>query len=792
MNQRLRDVLSGKGGNYLMPFFWQHGESEKTIRQYMGIIQGCGIGAVCIESRPHPDFCGPRWWATMDVIMEEARNRAMEVWVLDDSHFPTGYCNGLVKSKYPEDRKRFLEMTYIDAVGPRGGMRFTYHNPLVSVKNIFSAEAAAEQPPAEPLGAVAVQGEKRIILNQITAEGKLLWDLPPGHWRIYLFYETRPNPQNPLSRPDHVNLLSPRAGDILIEAVYEPHYQRYRGDFGKTFRGFFSDETELGNVLSGYAFDYQLGKSIPLPWSPELREELKSDMIYWPDFWDQHDEAGREFRVTYMNRVTTLVRENFTRKLEEWCALRGVEHIGHVLEDNGVHTATGVGMGHYFRAMEGYAMGGVDVVLNQLLPGLDAIEDMNTMPAGPKWNGEFFHYELAKLGSSSAHLHPEKKGRSMVEIFGAFGWHEGLRLEKWLADHFLVRGVNHFVPHAFSMAEFPDRDCPPHFYAQGKNIQFPWFGRLMSYINRMAHLLNGGRELISLAVLYPAELEWCGKSYPLRHIAKHLTRALIDFDIVPGDLLDTLHHRVLLVPRADYYPPAIREKLAAAESRGISIEYVDDANIAGVLQNLRERGIGLSLCKEQQDYLRAMIYIHEGRDGGGALDVYFLFNEHPCESMDLTLTLPPGAVQYDPMENRLIEKNGDRITLLPYESRIYVSGDLDGAALSPAFIPEGQLVIGDTHFTLDRVPRRAVLDLGMVHETAVVRINGQTIGCCISTPYRLEVPPDCLKPGQNTLEVQVVSTMNHQMPLDFFSLMVAEEPAGWSGEAVLYLAGPPV
>lgn len=57
----------------------------------------------------------------------------------------------------------------------------------------------------------------------------------------------------------------------------------------------------------------------------------------------------------------------------------------------------------------------------------------------------------------------------MAEVFGAFGWHEGLREMKWIADHFLVRGVNWFVPHAFSMAAFPDWDCPPHFYAHGQN-----------------------------------------------------------------------------------------------------------------------------------------------------------------------------------------------------------------------------------------------------------------------------------------------------------------------------------
>lgn len=73
---------------------------------------------------------------------------------------------------------------------------------------------------------------------------------------------------------------------------------------------------------------------------------------------------------------------------------------------------------------------------------------------------------MTKLATSLGHLDPRKRGRTFCEIFGAYGWAEGLKLMKWLTDHMLVRGVNHFVPHAFSQKEFPDWDCPPHFYAR--------------------------------------------------------------------------------------------------------------------------------------------------------------------------------------------------------------------------------------------------------------------------------------------------------------------------------------
>ena len=101
MNQTLKKVLMGQENNHMLPFFWQHGEDEATLREYMKAIYEANCRAVCVESRPHPDFAGPKWWQDMDVILDEARKRDMKVWILDDSHFPTGYANGALKN-YPD------------------------------------------------------------------------------------------------------------------------------------------------------------------------------------------------------------------------------------------------------------------------------------------------------------------------------------------------------------------------------------------------------------------------------------------------------------------------------------------------------------------------------------------------------------------------------------------------------------------------------------------------------------------------------------------------------------------
>ena len=46
MSEKVKALLEGKGGNYIFPFFWQHGETEEVLRTYMRVIHEANIGAV--------------------------------------------------------------------------------------------------------------------------------------------------------------------------------------------------------------------------------------------------------------------------------------------------------------------------------------------------------------------------------------------------------------------------------------------------------------------------------------------------------------------------------------------------------------------------------------------------------------------------------------------------------------------------------------------------------------------------------------------------------------------------
>ena len=125
----------------------------------------------------------------------------------------------------------------------------------------------------------------------------------------------------------------------------------------------------------------------------------------------------------------------------------------------------------------------------------------------------------------------------MCEIFGAFGWAEGTKYMKYLADHMLVRGVNYYVPHAFSPKP-NDLDCPPNFYQSGENAQFKYFRNIMDYMNRVCHLHNGGIHIPTAAIVYDAEAQWVGRErLPLEKVGKALYDNLLDYDILPHEML---------------------------------------------------------------------------------------------------------------------------------------------------------------------------------------------------------------------------------------------------------------
>ena len=752
MKTFMKDVLEQKGSNYILPFFWQHGETEEVLRDYMRAINESGIGAVCVEARPHPDYAGDKWWEDMDVILDEARTRGMKVWILDDAHFPTGYANGKMPQMDESLCKHYIAMNRTDVIGPVP--QATLHvaefakyvfNPLAGGNPIFrEREPRKFETPDEMIAVIAARlvesdtvSAETIDLTDKVVDGWLEWDVPDGAWRIFIVYKTF----NGGGNTGYINMLDEASCRVQIDAVYEPHYARYKDDFGKTIAGFFSDEPAVGNTI-GFDFDDSIGRKLMhLPWNKDMNgmliERLGEDYAkYLPALWADFDNAELtgHVRYSYMDAVTALVGESFSNQIGKWCAEHGVEYIGHIVEDLNQHSRLGGSQGHFFRSMKGQHMAGIDCIGNQTILGG---EDHHRLPGFAQGGeGEFYHFELGKLGSSHAHIDPKKKGRAMCEIYGACGWQTGTRQMKPMTDHFLVRGINTYVPHAFSPKAFPDPDCPPHFYAHGENPQYRHFGKLMGYVNRMCHVLNNGMHVAPVAVLYHGEAEWSGGYMFDQKPGRQLLEHQIDFDILPSDVFafhdefNTSYdngltvngetYKALVVPYSQFITKAVAEFAAKASKEGFGVYFVDkkpegvcdvqcpktsaaliaaldackEVPLGELAATLKADGVPEIVVDGNERRLRYYHYIHEGAH------LYMFSNEETGRAIECDVTVPvTGPVYaYDAMENRIhaIEatpvEGGTKlhINLGVYESTVVI---FDEAEVSAPVVPQGEAVV---------------------------------------------------------------------------------------------------
>lgn len=847
MDKHLQECLSDSfEKEYVLPFFWQHGESHALLQQEMDAIYDSGCRQFCVESRTHEDFCGESWWEDFGFILAYAEKRGMKVWLLDDKRFPTGYANGSV-TDHPELGMVHLRQFFRDYAVTRG--------PLTLLVPPLGEKAVLERVVAYRLNEAGdgIVGEGVDLTAQVR-EGLVYAVLPAGLWRVYFIHCGNFAPAH---KQCWIDMLNPESAKLMLKAVYESTYAHFSRYFGNTFVGFFSDEPSFANE-SGHYYSIPGKEDMPLPYRSDLCSLLAEKLgkteaevfALLPALWHTLETPdGAAMRCFYMETITKLYRENFSAMLGDWCRARGVMYIGHVIEDNGTHMRLGYGAGHFFRALDGQDMAGLDVVLHQIVPGFTGARHAASI-AGTYAYPEMFHYLLAKLGSSHSHVDPLKKGRAMCEIYGAYGWAEGLPLMKRLTDHMLVNGINRYVPHAFT-PKHNDPDCPPHFYNGGQNTQFALFGKLMDYMQRVSHLISGCTHRADVAVLYAPEGEWagCGRQLPEK-VTRTLTQAQIDFDILPADrlcetavrnaklLLNGESYGAVIVPYCHTLPAWILEQLAAiagqmpvifvdalpeaAAGAGSAAAYTADCRaipleqLAGSLRGADLAQLTLSAA------LPLVRFYHVSR---GGCETYLFVNDDIWNTADFTVQLQgEDFALYDAMHNTLSRPQctaaGVRLCIAPGDMVIVTSGVTqplcaavyeDGltavpvqttytvskrAAGSREYLPAAPALADITaedptfcgtiryEFTLPETKgEKVLLDLGVVGETAELWVNGVYAGFALCDPYVFDVTGLLTQP-ENTLRVEVLNNQAYRLR-DNFSTFLPLPASGMLGPVVL-------
>lgn len=258
MTAYYQQVLNGAYDNHVLPFLWMKGEDQQTIAEYLEKIAGADIHEVCLESRPHPDFCGEGWWRDLRFVIDTCKQLGLKIWILDDAHFPTGYANGAVKEAAPELRKIVLTHRTIDVVGPTPQASIALTNMFDKTERFYGVTFMQE--------GRAVEVEHRVIEDEHGTPCRLVFDAPAGTTQACVMFTSGKTSYN----EDYINVVDRASVAQLIDAVYEPHFAHLGDEFGKTILGFFSDEpgfaNEKGVTGADGISDTLIGKATaPLP-----------------------------------------------------------------------------------------------------------------------------------------------------------------------------------------------------------------------------------------------------------------------------------------------------------------------------------------------------------------------------------------------------------------------------------------------------------------------------------------------------------------------------------------------
>jgi hypothetical protein len=336
-----------------------------------------------------------------------------------------------------------------------------------------------------------------------------------------------------------IDYLDPEATKVFIKLIHETYEKAVGDEFGKTIMGFRGDEPDYSGLI---------------PWTPKLLETFRKQKgydlkPYIPLFFSgaSSPEAQRA-RADYYDVWSGMFRDSFYKLQQEWCNARNMEYMVHLNHEENMMSLIS-SQGSFWRCMRYVGVPGIDN-LNRIRPGI-AID-------------------FPKLASSAAHLF----GRSLV-------WTEqGNSGGKYVADHQLVRGVNHMNIGGLTgrrMGFGPRRgnttaDSEPE----------PVTGW---YVSRAQYLLSIGRPAAQVALYHPTDSMWLGdrdSDTATLNLVTQLMEKQIDFDYIDADTLTSVctldngglknlsgqTYRAIIIPSCTVIQKGMLERLHAFASAG--------------------------------------------------------------------------------------------------------------------------------------------------------------------------------------------------------------------------------
>ena len=295
--------------------------------------------------------------------------------------------------------------------------------------------------------------------------------IPSEDWKVMAFVTVKDGHKG-------MDYLSEESVAAFIEITYEEYYKRFKKFFDNgTITSAFYDEPCFWPSNQNY------GVQGARTWTGDFNEYFASmygkdvnPILYYPAMWYDIGEKTAEARDA-LNRVRTeMFAKNYIGQMNEWCAKHGLELLGHMnCEDTESPLAYHGDLMYCFKY--------------QSAPSVDVIYSYGMTE------------DYYKVVSSSAYNWD--KPHVGVEAYGATNNMAVDDLYKTAMDLY-AKGINVMVPHAVWYDHINNVVFPPEL-----SYRTPKYADALKvynqYIARLSTVLQEGRHIADVAVLYPID-----------------------------------------------------------------------------------------------------------------------------------------------------------------------------------------------------------------------------------------------------------------------------------------------
>ncbi len=435
---------------YPTPFWHLNGEltDEGIVQQMTDAVQKAKFNGVTVlpVANTLPDFLTEAYFRKFGVILETAKKLDVNVILYDDTGFPSGNANGQLEKKYPQDVRKTLEKGEVIRTGPG-----IWKTPL---------------PAGKLMAAVAMNVEtlERLDLSKFIDENKILtWNMPKGDWRIMFF---TCNVGAFYKKYFVVDYLDTAAVNHFISLTYDKYAEKFSSYFQNTIKLTFFDD--VGFLRTERT------------WTNAFNEKFKevngiSPTLYYPALWYNIGPETEAARVAFFNTRSELMAEGYPKMVTKWTKKYGLKNTGHPPGNYGIQPVDMSGdIFKYYRYTD--------------LPLTDLIIDYTRGRDG------------FKMISSASDLYDRPV--TSTEIYGALKEDivDSLMLYRALME-IEARGVNFVIPHG--MWYDPTKvSISPLVSPYSKKLA-PGLPKYSDYVGRTCYLLQGGRRVADIALVYP-------------------------------------------------------------------------------------------------------------------------------------------------------------------------------------------------------------------------------------------------------------------------------------------------